>query len=657
MLSHKFRKPVFVGVGMFLVLLALTQLLVYFWYQSARYAEIRRLTTHANAKKERLHITLTNSLSSTRTLAFIVEEYGVPRDFDRLGEKLLKANPLVDAIELVQGGVITHIFPIEGNESAIGYNILSDTISHSGALVAMRTKDFFFAGPVKLKQGGVAVIGRQPIYIEGKFWGFAAVLIRLSNFIEATNIDAGSNPDFRYQLARVHRETGSEEFFLPSGDIQKGDDVAMIEVPNSEWRLYVTPLKQNEVYNHARLLAGLGLLFSAVVSAFSWYMAAQPEKLKRLVNERTGQLTTEKELSDSIINSLPGLFYLYDENLKFYRWNKNLETVSGYSAKEISDMHPLDFIESNEKELMREGIATVFDQGSTAVEAHLYTKNKEKISYYFTGNATTFGGRTYLMGMGIDITERVKAEKDIQDLNVRLQATVEQLQARNNDLQLFSYVVSHNLRSPIARILGLASIFQHEANDQAMIVEKITEATQQLDDIIKDISTIISARNINEKYEHVLFDNALTGILKLLNDEIQRSNAEVLADFSAAPDIFTVKSYLNSMLYNLLSNAIKYRKPNIPLQISIKTTIYEHGVCLTVQDNGIGIDLVKNGGKIFGLYKRFGPESIPGKGIGLCLVKNQVESLNGKIEVNSKPGEGSTFYIYLQKEHERSERK
>jgi PAS domain S-box-containing protein len=640
------KKPVFIGVGMFLVLTALTQFLVYFWYQSARYTEIQRLSNQANAKKERVHITLTNTLSSIRTLAFIVEEHGIPNDFDRIAEKLLKVNPLVDAIELLQGGVITHVYPVNGNEAAIGYNVLSDTIRHRGALIALRRKDFFFAGPVKLKQGGIAVIGRQPIFINGKFWGFAAVLIKLSGFVKATGIDADSNPDFRYQLSRVHPD-GYEEFFLPAPAIPNEGDFVTIEVPNTEWKLYVTSLNQNGIYHHALVLCTLGLLFSTVVGIFSWYTAAQPEKLERLVDRRTSQLTMEKELSDSIINSLPGIIYIYDKDRKFFRWNRNFESVSGYTSEEVKDMHPLDFFEGEDKELLRNKIETVFQKGQADVEAYFYTRNKEKIIYYFNGNVAQFDGNTYLIGMGIDISKRVAAEKDIQNLNARLQATIERLQARNNDLQQFSYVVSHNLRNPIARILGLASIFGDDINENKVVVEKIAEATAQLDDTVKDISTIVSARNVTEKYEYISFSDEWKNVRNTLKDEIDQSKAVISVDFSEAPGITSARSYINNMLYNLVSNAIKFRTPGVPAVISVKTKIHKHGICIIVEDNGIGIDLAKNGTKIFGLYKRFGPESIPGKGIGLCLTKNQVESLHGKIEVTSTPGKGSTFTIYL----------
>jgi PAS domain S-box-containing protein len=640
-------KPVWVGLGMFLVLTILTQFLSYFWYQSARQAEMRRLNSQADATQERLQVTLNNCLSSTRTLAFLVEEHGVPADFDRVAQKLLRATPLVDAIELLHGGVITHVYPLGGNEAAIGYDILSDTVRHSGAVKARRTRDFFFAGPVKLKQGGIAVIGRQPIFIDGQFWGFAAGLIRLSTFLKASGIDAREDHDFTYQIARVHPENGSEEFFLPPKGSRSRENFATIEIPNTEWRLYVSPANPQQISTFALTFAAFGLVLSLLVGLFSAHMAAQPEKLSRLVKQRTAQLTTEKELSDSIINSLPGVFYLYDKNRRFYRWNRNFETVSGYSSAEVSEMHPLDFFQGDDKARVGEKIDAVFKNGKAEVEAQFYTKSKDKITYYFNGTVAYLNNNAYLVGMGIDITKRIRAESDIQNLNVRLQATVDRLQARNTDLQQFSYIVSHNLRSPLAKILGLAGIFNDHPEEQPMLIAKITEATQHLDDVVRDIGTIVSARNAHDKREHTSFDHELQLALKTLEDEVSQSQAVITTDFSGAPGIVTVQSYLQSIIYNLVSNAIKYRKPDLPPAIHLQTRKYEHGICLTVKDNGIGIDLVRHGEKIFGLYKRFYTGPVQGKGIGLCLVKNQAESLGGKVEVESRLNEGTTFSVYL----------
>lgn len=131
--------------------------------------------------------------------------------------------------------------------------------------------------------------------------------------------------------------------------------------------------------------------------------------------EAEDRLIREKELSESVINSLPGIFYLCDESGKFLRWNLNFETVSGYTSSELSQMHPLDFFDEDEKALLAKRIDTVYKTGMADVEAHFLTKYGEKIPYYFTGRAIEFEGRECLIGTGIDIAERKKAEDAIKD--------------------------------------------------------------------------------------------------------------------------------------------------------------------------------------------------------------------------------------------------
>lgn len=154
------------------------------------------------------------------------------------------------------------------------------------------------------------------------------------------------------------------------------------------------------------------------------------------------QIIREKDLSDSIINSLPGVFYLYDENRKFLRWNKNFETVSGYSGAEIAIMHPLDFFPPEEKELLTNRISKVFEKGMSEVEAHFLTKNGEKIPYFFNGRTGKFDNKTCLIGMGIDITVQKNAEEqkefERRDKEALINSTHDLIWSVNNDLKLIA---------------------------------------------------------------------------------------------------------------------------------------------------------------------------------------------------------------------------
>jgi signal transduction histidine kinase len=117
-------------------------------------------------------------------------------------------------------------------------------------------------------------------------------------------------------------------------------------------------------------------------------------------------------------------------------------------------------------------------------------------------------------------------------------------------------------------------------------------------------------------------------------------------DFSEANELITIKSYIYSIFYNLISNSIKYRQLGIKPIISIQSKRSNDKIILVFKDNGIGIDLNKLGGQVFGLYKRF-HQHVEGKGMGLYMVKTQVEMIGGTIEIISEVNKGTEFIITL----------
>jgi len=136
-------------------------------------------------------------------------------------------------------------------------------------------------------------------------------------------------------------------------------------------------------------------------------------------------LLLEKNFSESIIDSLPGIFYFFDEMGKFLNWNKNFEKVSGYSAEEISRMSPLDYFQGEDKNKVAERIQKVFVKGESSVEADFVSKNGNKTPYYFNGVLIKIDNKNYLGGMGIDITDRRLAEEALRESEERYRLLAE----------------------------------------------------------------------------------------------------------------------------------------------------------------------------------------------------------------------------------------
>lgn len=229
----------------------------------------------------------------------------------------------------------------------------------------------------------------------------------------------------------------------------------------------------------------------------------------------------------------------------------------------------------------------------------------------------------------------------------------QELVRQNNDLQQFTYIVSHNLRAPVANLLGLVSLYRpnnpdHEVNK--ISIDNIKTVSQQLDSIVRDLNEIVEIKQhlTAEVKENVYLEEELGEVFNTLERQIYHTQAQIDIDFSKVSHIFTVRKYLNSILLHLLSNALKYKHPERTPFIQINDEINDNFVCLVIKDNGLGIDLKKNASKIFGFHKRF-HSHVEGKGLGLYLVKLQTEALGGWVEVESQLDQGSVFKVYLPK--------
>jgi PAS domain S-box-containing protein len=135
----------------------------------------------------------------------------------------------------------------------------------------------------------------------------------------------------------------------------------------------------------------------------------------------------ERLFSDAMMESMPGVIYSFDMDGRYLRWNRNLETVTGYDSAEVAASHPLDYFAPEDRGLVTQAIGQVFATGVGAVEVGLLAKDGRKLPYMFTGHRMQIGDSTYLIGVGIDISDRKAAERETEEHAARLQAMSRQL--------------------------------------------------------------------------------------------------------------------------------------------------------------------------------------------------------------------------------------
>jgi len=229
----------------------------------------------------------------------------------------------------------------------------------------------------------------------------------------------------------------------------------------------------------------------------------------------------------------------------------------------------------------------------------------------------------------------------------RIKITTDLIQ-RNRDLEQFTFIISHNLRAPTANIMGYAENIQDvltTPEERTELLKGLSRSVISLDSVIKDINTILQVkREAGERKESIHFSKLVNDVLASIGNLVDKHYVRIETNFQEADEIFSLKGYMYSIFYNLISNSIKYGNPNVPPFIQIKSKKENEKIIISFKDNGLGFDMKTKADKVFGLYKRFHTH-VEGKGMGLFMVKTQVETMGGRISVKSEPGAGTEFTI------------
>lgn len=394
-----------------------------------------------------------------------------------------------------------------------------------------------------------------------------------------------------------------------------------------------------------------------IFSVLAWHTASKLHREDMLRRQAEKTVLMEKQFSEVVIDSLPGIFYLFDRQEKFLRWNANFEQVSGYSAAEIAAMHPLDFFTGSDKALVAARISEVFVKGESYAEAEFVSKDGRRTPYYFTGITLQLDGQECLAGVGIDITARRRAEAKIQELNTDLEHRVvertAQLEAANKELEAFSYSVSHDLRAPLRAVDGFSQALvedygQSLPEEARHYVGTIRRETQRMGELIDDLLTF--SRLSRASLERLPIDT--NGLVRsVVKDMVAvASNRRIELNIEELPPCEGDLSLMKQVWINLISNAFKYTRRREPAVITIGSRFEQGTTVYYVKDNGAGFDM-RYAHKLFGVFQRLHrAEDYEGTGVGLAIVQRIVHRHGGSVWAEAVVNEGATFYFTLNQE-------
>lgn len=322
--------------------------------------------------------------------------------------------------------------------------------------------------------------------------------------------------------------------------------------------------------------------------------------------------------------------------------NQAFNHLTGFSSAEISTQTPEHLhkkypVKEASAQLQPEIFQTRFIN---------YQNNREFWVDYSVSSVTDAGGNiTHFVAVYRDVSARKNAETETEIL-------IRNLEETNQELKQFSYVISHNLRAPLANLTGLLSLLDVETiqdADTLELIDAVKSSTEKLNITVNDIIDVLLIRSEDSREAEVLpLQPAWEKAKNALSYLVESASAQFIVDFEEAPTVAFRENYLDSILVNFLSNALKYRSDDRQLIINLKTYEEANFTVLVFEDNGIGIDMNRYGSQVFGLYKRFSNKA-EGKGLGLYIVQAQVEAMGGKIEVKSELNKGTRFTVFFKK--------
>ncbi|ALD21224.1 PAS domain S-box protein [Hymenobacter sp. DG25A] len=379
-------------------------------------------------------------------------------------------------------------------------------------------------------------------------------------------------------------------------------------------------------------------------------------QLVGIVHDLTEQKKVEAALQLSnerfqyVLMATSEAIYDWDIDTGYIYWGEGLETLFGYKL----DENPTNFnlwsasVHPDDVEPVLGGLMQEVNETTHTLWQGEYRFRRENGTWavvfdrgYIVRDAD--GRPLRMIGSMQDVTERREAEE-------RQRLMADKLLKQNTDLQQFAYIVSHNLRAPLANAMGYVDLMSRVDKGSEVFeasMKNMQASVQQLDEMLADVTRILAVRDKQGGYrpEPVALAAVCRQALFGLEEPLLECGGELICHIPPELVVPGSRAYFHSIFQNLISNAIKYRSDERPLRIEIKA---EHtpgeGTTIIITDNGSGFDMEKAGEDIFQLYRRF-HTSKRGRGIGLFLVKSHVQSMGGQITVRSQISQGTQFIL------------
>lgn len=426
-----FNKPKISGL---LVFINLSLVFTYIAFQQNKIDKENKrveMTNTLNVITQNIDQNLKNCYTTTLTLALTISDAGIPQDFDSIGKRLLELNNSINAVQMVPNGIIKYTYPMKGNEAAMNLDILNSKLLQKEALKSIQNQKMYFAGPFELAQGGQGIVGRLPVYLNNKFWGFSAVIIRMDKLLSTSGIDSVNNKKFSFQISKKNPITQKEDFFLAENTKLIENNYVKSYIPDGDWNLYLIDKNADTLFKQFLFNVILGLFLAFTFTFFIVLLLKKPEQLQLLVQDQANKLiNSELKFKTIFEQASVGIANVDINSGKFIDINEKFCSLLGYKQEEMkikdfqSITHPEDLeIDLENVNKIKKGIISQY-----TLEKRYFKKNGELVWVNLNVTPLSFTNDTSnkLTAIAIveDITERKNAEKIILNSQQRIKSLI-----------------------------------------------------------------------------------------------------------------------------------------------------------------------------------------------------------------------------------------
>jgi PAS domain S-box-containing protein len=335
-ISWFLNRPKFSGGITFLFLNAIAGFIISQHYLLTKENEHREMNNILQIVRQNIEQSLKNCYTTTLTLALTINDEGIPENFDYVGKKLVESNASIDAVQLVPKGIIKYVYPFKENKAALNLNILKSHYLKREALKSIENQKMYFAGPLKLKQGGIGIVGRFPVFRDTKFWGFSAVIIKLETLLKSSGINAVDDSKYYFQLSKKDSTNLKEQFYLSDkSDFSKKYHISVF-IPDSNWELHIISKQKNYLYIQILISAFIGLILSIILGFLVYAVLKKSKELEFLVNTQTEKLLNSEMKFKTIFDKAAlGIALVDTESGRFLEINSQFCNLLGYTVDEM----------------------------------------------------------------------------------------------------------------------------------------------------------------------------------------------------------------------------------------------------------------------------------------------------------------------------------